>query len=160
MGDLGEAVCPRCGVGFAPDTTICPICKIPLVFEAEDEDGESETPEPIILDDAVSSLEKLRTGGVEWIHHLQDKLAAMEIPHRIELYDSRRRFFSAYVRHEDLPRAKEIDDEVFAAEVPESEGMAQVEDLDFSVCPGCGSRLGEKDLTCSSCGLELSLPKD
>ena len=160
MGDLDEAFCPRCGVGFAPDTRICPICKIPLVSEAGDEDEESETPEPIILDDAVSSLEKLRTGGVEWIHHLQDKLAAEGIPHRIELYDPRRRFFSVYVRHKDLPPAKEIDDEVFAAEVPESEGIPQIETLDFSVCPGCGNRLGEKDLKCGSCGLDLSPPKD
>ncbi len=159
MADLDEVFCPKCGVGFAPDTAICPICNIPLVSEAEAEHEESETPEPVILDDAVSSLEKLRTGGVEWIRHLQDRLAAEGIPHRIEPYDLRGMFFSVYVRSEDLPHAKKIDDEVFTAEVPDSEGMQQIEDLDFSVCPGCGSPLGEKDLKCSSCGLNLSPSK-
>ncbi len=157
MAGFDEVFCPKCGVGFAPDTGTCPICNIPLVSEIEDE--ERETPEPIILDDAVLSLEKLRTGGVEWIHHLQDRLAAEGIPHRIEPYDARGMFFSVYVRVEDLPRAKKIDDEVFTAEVPESEGMQQIEDLDFSVCPGCGNPLGEKDLKCSSCGLNLSPSK-
>ena len=64
--------------------------------------------------------------------------------------------FSVYVRPEDLPRAKDIDEKVFAVEVPDSEGMSHVEDLDFSSCPGCGNRLGENDLKCSSCGLDLS----
>ncbi len=160
MAGLDEVFCPKCGMGFAPDTATCPICKVSLVSEPEAEDEESETPEPIILDDPVSSLEKLRTGGVEWIHHLQDKLAAEEIPHRIEPYEPRGRFFSVYVQPENLPRAKEIDDEVFAAEVPDSEGMQQIEDLDFSVCPGCGNPLGEKDLKCGNCGLNFSPPDD
>jgi len=152
MADYDSVFCPKCKVGFAPDTAICPICKIPLA--SEDESG--ETPEPVILDDDLSSLEKLRTAGVDWIHHLQDKLAEAGIPHRIEQSDPPRRFFSVYVRPEDLPRAKDIDDKVFAVEVPGSEGMPHVEDLDFWSCPGCGNRLGEKDLKCSSCGLVLS----
>jgi hypothetical protein len=64
--------------------------------------------------------------------------------------------FSIYVRPEDLPAARVIDDQVFATEVPDGEGMPNVEDLDFSSCPGCGNRLGENDLKCSSCGLDLS----
>jgi len=64
--------------------------------------------------------------------------------------------FSVYVRPEDLPRAKDIDEKVFAVEVPDSEGMPHIEDLDFSSCPGCGNRLGENDLKYSSCGLDLS----
>ena len=155
MADLDSVVCPRCKVGFAPDTAICPICKIPLVSQDEFEDEPGETPEPVILDHDLSSLEALRTAGVDWVHHLQGKLAEVGIPHRIELSDPRHRFFSVYVRPGDLPRAKDIDGRVFAAEVPESEGMPHVEDLDFSSCPGCGNRLGEKDLKCSSCGLVL-----
>jgi tRNA(Ile2) C34 agmatinyltransferase TiaS len=64
--------------------------------------------------------------------------------------------FSVYVRPEDLPTAKDIDEKVFAVEVPDSQGIPDVEDLDFSSCPGCGNRLGENDLRCSSCGLDLS----
>jgi len=64
--------------------------------------------------------------------------------------------FSVYVRPEDLPRAKEIDEKVYAVEVPDGEQMPLAEDLDFASCPGCGNRLGENDLKCSSCGLDLS----
>jgi hypothetical protein len=157
MADLGEVVCPKCKVGFSPDTAICPICKIPLISKGEPEDEFSETPAPVILDDDLSSLKELRTADIDWIHHLQDKLAESGIPHRIEL-SGPRRFFSVYVRPEDLSRAKDIDEKVFAVEVPESEGMLPIEGLDFWSCPGCGNRLGEKDLKCSSCGLVLSPP--
>ena len=156
MAGFDSVVCPKCKVGFAPDTAICPICRIPLAPEDEFEDEPEETPEPVILEDDLSSLGELRTAGVDWLHHLQDKLAEAGIPHRIELSDPRRSFFSLYVRPDDLPRAKDIDDKVFAVEVPESEGMPHVENLDFSSCPGCGNRLGEKDLKCGSCGLDLS----
>ena len=63
--------------------------------------------------------------------------------------------FSVYVRPKDLPRAKDINDKVFALEVSESEGMPRAEELDLWSCPGCGNRLGEKDLKCSSGGLVL-----
>jgi RNA polymerase subunit RPABC4/transcription elongation factor Spt4 len=156
MADSDSVVCPKCKVGFAPDTAICPICKIPLTSEDDFEDEPGETPEPIILDDDISSLQKLRTADVNWIHHLQHKLAEAGIPHCIEQSAPRRMLFSVYVRPEDLPRAKDIDEKVFAEEVPDSEGMRQAEDLDFSSCPACGNRLGENDLKCSSCGLDLS----
>ena len=156
MADFDSVVCPKCKVGFAPDTAICPICKIPLTSEHEFGDELGETPEPVILDDDLSSLKELRTAGVDWVHHLQDKLAEAGIPHRIEQFDPPSILFSVYVRPEDLPRAKDIDENVFAVEVPDSEGMPPVEDLDFSSCPGCGNRLGENDLKCDSCGLDLS----
>jgi len=156
MADFDSVVCPRCKVGFAPDITICPICKIPLVAEDVFEDEPEETPEPVILDDDLSSLKELRQADVTWVHHLQDKLAEAGIPHLIEQSDPPRMFFSVYVRPEDLPTAKDIDEKVFAVEVPDGEGMPNVEDLDFSSCPGCGNRLGEDDLKCSSCGLDLS----
>jgi RNA polymerase subunit RPABC4/transcription elongation factor Spt4 len=156
MADFDSVVCPQCKVGFAPDTAICPICKIPLVSEDEFEDEPGETPEPVILEDDLSSLKELRAADVNWIHHLQDKLAEAGIPHCIELSDPPHGFFAIYVRPEDLPRAKEIDEKVFAVEVPDSKGMPHAEDLDFSSCPACGNRLGENDLKCSSCGLDLS----
>jgi hypothetical protein len=156
MADFDSVVCPKCKVGFAPDTAICPICKIPLVSEENFEEEPGETPEPIILDDDISSLKELRTADVAWIHHLQDTLAEAGIPHRIEQSYPPRMLFSVYVRPEDLARAKDIDENIFAVEVPDSEGMPQVEDLDFSSCPGCGNRLGENDLKCDSCGLDLS----
>jgi RNA polymerase subunit RPABC4/transcription elongation factor Spt4 len=159
MVDSDSVVCPKCNVGFAPDTAVCPICKIPLVSEDESDelvDEFSEIPAPIILDDDLSSLNKLRTADVGWVHHLQDELAEARIPHCIEQSQPRRMVFSVYVRPEDLPRAKEIDERVFAREVPDGEGMSHAEDLDFSSCPGCGNRLGENDLKCSSCGLDLS----
>jgi len=156
MANSDSAVCPKCKVGFAPDTAICPICKIPLVSEEESEDEPGETPEPIILDDDISSLKELRTADVDWIHHLQDKLAEARIPHCIEQSAPRRMSFSVYVRPEDLPRAKEIDEKVFAEEVPDGEGMPHAEDLDFSHCPACGNQLGENDLKCSNCSLNLS----
>ena len=155
MADLDSVVCPRCKVGFAPDTVLCPICRIPLVTDEELGDESEETPAPIVLTDNVESLKNLRTADTDWIHHLQDELAEAGIPQRIELSDRRRMSFSVYVLPEDLPRAKEIDDRVFALEVPEGEGMPDVEDLDFWSCPGCGNRLGERDLKCSSCGLVL-----
>ncbi len=156
MADYDSVVCPKCKVGFAPDTEVCPICKIPLVSEDEFEEEPGETPKPIILDDDVSSLKKLRSADVNWIHHLQGELAEAGIPHCIEQSAPRRMLFSVYVRPEDLLRAKDIDEKVFAEEVPDSGEMPDVEDLDFSSCPGCGNRLGENDLKCSSCGLDLS----
>jgi RNA polymerase subunit RPABC4/transcription elongation factor Spt4 len=156
MADSDSVFCPKCNVGFAPDTAICPICRVPLTSEYDFEDEPGEAPEPVILDDDLSSLKELRTAGIGWIHHLQDKLAEAGIPHRIEQSHPPRMLFSVYVRPEDLPRAKDIDEKVFAAEVPDSEGMSHVEDLDFSSCPGCGNRLGENDLKCSNCGLDLS----
>jgi hypothetical protein len=155
MADSDSVFCPQCKVGFAPDTAICPICKIPLVSEDEFEAEPGEIPEPVILEDDLSSLKELRTADVNWIHHLQNKLAEAGIPHRIELSDPLHGFFAVYVRPDDLPRAKDIDDKVFEVEVPGSEGMPQVENLDFWSCPGCGNRLGENDLKCSSCGLVL-----
>jgi RNA polymerase subunit RPABC4/transcription elongation factor Spt4 len=156
MADYDSVVCPKCKLGFAPGTAICPICKIPLASEDEFQEEPGETPEPIILDDDISSLQKLRTADVNWIHHLQDKLAEAGIPHCIEQSVPRRMLFSVYVRPEGLPRAKDIDEKVFAEEVPDGEAMTDVEDLDFSSCPGCGNRLGENDLKCSGCGLDLS----
>ena len=160
MADSDSVVCPKCKVGFAPDTAICPICKIPLTSEEESEDEfqdePDETPAPVILDDDISSLKELRTADVAWIHHLQDELAEAGIPHCIEQSAPRRMLFSLYARPEDLPRARDIDEKVFAVEVPDSEGMPHAEDLDFSSCPGCGNRLEENDLKCSSCGLDLS----
>ncbi len=156
MADFDSVFCPKCKVGFAPDTAICPICKVSLFSEDEFEDEPEEIPEPILLDDDLSSLKELRQADVAWIHHLQDKLAEAGIPHRIEQFDPPHMFFSIYVLPDDLPRAKDIDQKVFAEEVPDTEGMPHVEDLDFSACPGCGNRLGENDLTCSSCGLDLS----
>ena len=154
MADIHEVVCPQCKVGFAPDTAVCPICKISLV--SEDEPG--EPPAPVILTDDLSSLEGLRTADLDWIHHLQNKLAEAGIPHRVELVelsDPRQKFFSVYIRPEDHTRAREIDAKVFGVEVPEAEGMPRVEELDFWSCPACGNRLGEKDLKCSNCGLVL-----
>ena len=66
---------------------------------------------------------------------------------------------TVYVRQEDLLKAKEIDDKVFAQEVPDGEGMSRPEELDLWTCPGCGNRLGEKDLKCNSCGLALYPPR-
>jgi RNA polymerase subunit RPABC4/transcription elongation factor Spt4 len=156
MGDYDSAVCPKCKVGFAPGIAVCPFCKIPLASKQLFEEEPDETPEPIILDDDISSLKELRTADVNWIHHLQDKLAEAGIPHCIEQSAPRRMVFSLYVRPEDLDRAKEIDEKVYAIEVPDGEGMRHTEDLDFSSCPACGNRLGENDLKCSSCGLDLS----
>ncbi len=157
MGDLYEVVCPNCKIGFAPNTRICPICNIPLISKIHEQRAGSE---PIIVKDALSSLQKLRTEGVNWIHHLQERLAEAGIPYRTELSDSRRRLFSVYVRSEDVVRAREVDDEVFQDEVPESEGIPPVQDIDFSVCPGCGKELAEYELKCSSCGLDLSPSKE
>jgi RNA polymerase subunit RPABC4/transcription elongation factor Spt4 len=156
MADSDSVFCPKCKVGFAPDTTICPICKIPLASEDEFEDEPGEIPEPVMIDDDLSSLKELRTADPAWIYHLQDKLAEAGIPHRIEQSEPPSMLFSVYVRPKDLPSAKDIDKKVFAIEVPDSGGMTHVEDLDFSLCPGCGNRLGENDLKCSSCGLDLS----
>jgi hypothetical protein len=155
MADSDSVVCPQCKVGFAPDTAICPICKIPLVSEDEFEDEPGETPKPVILNEDLSSLKELWTAGIDWIHHMQDKLAEAGIPHCIEQSDPPHMSFSVYVRPEDLPRAKDTDDKVFAVEMPGVEEMPRVEELDFSSCPGCGNRLGENDLKCSSCGLVL-----
>jgi len=156
MVDSDSVVCPKCKVGFSPDTEVCPICKIPLVSKDDFEDEPGKTPEPVILDDDISSLKELRTADVGWIHHLQDKLAEAGIPHCIEQSQPRRMLFSLYVRPEDLPRAKDIDEKVYAVEVPDGEQMPHAEDVDFSSCPGCGNQLGENDLKCSSCGLDLS----
>jgi RNA polymerase subunit RPABC4/transcription elongation factor Spt4 len=154
MADIHEVVCPRCKVGFAPDTVVCPICKIVLVPR----DEVSKTPAPVMLTDDLSSLEKVRTADLDWIHHLQDSLAEAGIPHRVErveLSNRRQKYFAVYVRPEDHPIAREIDTVVFGVEVPDAEGMLRVEELDFWSCPACGNRLGEKDLKCSSCGLVL-----
>ncbi len=159
MADFDSAVCPKCKVGFAPDTATCPICKTPLTSEDDLEDEPAEMPEPVILDDDLSFLKELRTADAGWVHHLQDRLAEVRIPHRIEQSDPLRMLFSVYVRPQDLPLAKDIDKKVFAAEVPDGEGMLHIEDLDFSSCPGCGNRLGENDLKCSSCGLALFAPE-
>jgi len=155
VADYNSVFCPKCKVGFAPGIVVCPFCNIPLISEDDFEDEPGEIPEPVIIEDDISSLKELRTAGVDWIHHLEDKLAEAGIPHRIEQSDPPSMSFSVYVRPEDLPRAKDIDEKVFAVEVPDSEGMPHVEDLDFSFCPGCGNRLGENDIKCGSCGLVL-----
>ena len=156
MADFDSVFCPKCKVGFAPGIRVCPFCKIPLASKQMIEEEPDDIPEPLILDDDISSLIELRTADVGWIHHLQDKLAEARIPHCIEQSAPRRMLFSVYVRPEDLPRAKDIDGKVYAVEVPDGEQMPHTEDLDFSSCPGCGNRLGENDLKCSSCGLDLS----
>ena len=159
MGDFDSVVCPRCKVGFSPDTAVCPVCHIPLVPEEPLEDGSEDQlegpPVALILTDDLSSLKELRTADPEWIYHLQEKLVEAEIPHRIEASGRRLKRCTVYVRQEDLVKAKEIDDKIFEQEVPDGEGMSRPEELDFWTCPGCGYRLGENDLKCSSCGLVL-----
>jgi hypothetical protein len=155
MAGLDSVICPRCRVGFAPDTISCPICRGPLVSDEGLEEDYEETPAPILLDDDVESLKELRTAGTDWIHHLQDKLAEAGIPHRIEMSGHHLTVCSVYVRPGDLGRATEIDSLVYAREVPDAEKMPRLEQLDFWACPACGNRLGEKDLTCGSCGLFL-----
>jgi hypothetical protein len=93
MADSDSVVCPQCKVGFAPDTAICPLCKIPFVSEDEFEDESNETPEPVILNEDLSSLKELRTADVGWIHHLQDNLAVAKIPHCIKQSDPPRMLF-------------------------------------------------------------------
>jgi RNA polymerase subunit RPABC4/transcription elongation factor Spt4 len=153
-----EVICPRCNVGFAPGTVRCPICKTAVVSKSE----YRAAPHPIVLQDDLSSLVKLRTADVKRVYRLQDGLTEAGIPHRTELSDPPhiRRSFSIYVRPGDIPRAQAIDEKVFTAIVPESEGMCRMEELDFWTCPACGNRLREKDLTCSSCGLVFSPPDD
>jgi hypothetical protein len=151
MESFDPIVCPQCKLGFAPGTTLCPVCKVGLLSG----DEPNETPLPVILQDDLSYLEELRTAAAEWTRHLQDKLAQAGILYRTEVSDRRRRLFSIYVRPDDLARAKDIDQEVFTMEVPGSGQMRPVEDLDFSSCPGCGSRLGERDRECAGCGLVL-----
>jgi len=65
------------------------------------------------------------------------------------------KYLSIYVRAQDLTKAKDVDHEVFTLEVPGTEGIPRPEELDFSTCPGCGNRLGERDRVCSECGLAL-----
>jgi RNA polymerase subunit RPABC4/transcription elongation factor Spt4 len=152
-----EVVCPRCNIGFAPDTVQCPICKTVVVTKSE----YRVTTHPVVLHDDLSSLAKLRTAGVKWIYRLQDQLAEAGIPHRTELSDPPHvcMSFSVYVRPQDLLRAQAIDEKIFVNEVPESEGMHRVEDLDFWSCPACGNHLGERELSCGNCGLVLSPPE-
>ena len=151
MINVDPVVCPQCKVGFAPGTVLCPICKITLISGGD----AGQVPAPVVLSDDLWTLEELRTASSGWIRHLQDRLAQAEIPHRTELSDRREMLFSIYVRPADLTRAKDIDEKVFALEVPEGERMPRPETLDFSICPGCGNRLGERDRECSSCGLVL-----
>lgn len=151
MGDLQPAVCPKCKIGFAPDTVVCPICKVELTSG----DEPSAAPAPVVLQDDLSSLEELRTAAADWIGHLEDKLAQARIPYRTVLVDPVYKQLSVYVRPDDLPKAKDIDHEVFTLEVPGTEGIPRPEAIDFSTCPGCGSRLGERDQVCSECGLAL-----
>ena len=113
-----------------------PYLQNPPRSEEEFEDEPDETPKPIILDDDISSLKELRRADIDWIHHLQDKLAEAGIPHCIEQSAPRRMLFSVYVRPEDLPRAKEIDEKVFAVEVPDGGGMPHARGSRFLVLPG------------------------
>src|SRR4030067_3400875 len=79
-----EVVCPRCNIGFAPDTVQCPICKIVVVTKSE----YRATPHPVVLHDDLSSLAKLRTAGVKLIYRLQDELTEAGISHRTGQSDS------------------------------------------------------------------------
>lgn len=151
MANSDPVFCPQCKIGFAPDTALCPICKVALVCR----DDLSETPTPVVLQDDLSSLQELRTATVDWIRHLEEKLAQAGIPYRTELSEHGYPYLSLYVRPEDVPRAKDIDHEVFTLEVPGTDGLPRVEDLDFWSCPACGNRLGQSDRECSGCGLVL-----
>ena len=106
-----EVVCPRCNIGFAPDTVQCPICKTVVVTKSE----YRVTPHPVVLHDDLSSLAKLRTAGVKLIYRLQDELTEAGIPHRTELSDPPHvcMSFSVYVRPQDLLRAQAIDEKIF-----------------------------------------------
>jgi len=151
MVNFDPIYCPQCKLGFAPETELCPSCKIALV--PADELEELEMPFP--FQDDLANFEQLRVATAGWIQHLQEKLEEAEISYRTKTTNYDRTLLAVYVRPEDLKRAKKIDHEVFAAEVPGSGDVLPVEKLDFWSCPACGHQLAENDQKCGECGLAL-----
>ncbi len=153
MKNLDPVYCPKCKLGFAPDIRICPSCKIAL--SPKDEEF-GVTAEPANLQEDVAILALLRTEGAAWIRRLQEMLDAAGILHRTIVTERRFHLLSLYVRHEDLEVASRIDHELYRLEVPGTEEVQPTADLDFTVCPGCGNYLEDRDRECGSCGLRMA----
>ncbi|MDH3445907.1 MAG: zinc ribbon domain-containing protein [Deltaproteobacteria bacterium] len=153
MHNLDPIYCPKCKLGFAPDTRFCPGCKIELSSKSK---NYGDTEGPVDIEDNVAALALLRIEGAAWIRRLQEGLDNAGIRYRAIATEQESHRLSLYVRREDFQRASRIDHEVYKLEVPGTAELRHTGDLDFAVCPGCGDALGERDRECRSCGLRMA----
>lgn len=151
MESLDPVYCPKCKLGFSPQTRLCPSCGIALVLKA-DLDAATDTADS---ETDVSDLNRLRTCDFSWGENLLGKLTESGISFRA-LPQLGSGMISIYVADEFLDEARRIDHAVFQAQVPGTESVQYAKDLSFGACPACGAALGEHDKECRSCGLVMS----
>ena len=151
MENVNPVFCPKCKLGFSPETFVCPSCGIELVEEGEfDRDaGEAEP------GSEVSGLNLLRVCDSSWSEKLLEALSAENVPFR-SVPQIGSSMMSIYVADEYLELAQRIDHMVFQSQVPDAVSVPYAKDLKFGVCPACGASLGELDRDCASCGLVMS----
>lgn len=137
-------LCPVCGVGFSPDLASCPVCRAGPI-----RDGSATRPPLAPLERPVSELSWLRTAPPTWAGELRMALAAADIPSRAEVSESA---VEIYIEASDLYRAKEIDREIYARQVPAAD-LSVPESSDGSVCPACSAEIGPLVEECPDCGL-------
>ena len=151
MENVAPVFCPKCKLGFSPETIDCPSCGIELVEENELErdTGEAE------LESDVSGLNLLRECAASWSEKLLAALSEEDVPFRA-LPQIGSGMISIYVADEHLELARRIDHLVFQSEVADAASVPYAKDLKFGDCPACGATLGELDRECLSCGLVMS----
>jgi len=152
--------CPECGEDFLHTAQTCSDCGVPLRLASEIEsgaaDGSGLPP--------ASELVLIRAEGPAWVEGLADRLAAAEIPARVEIIDPERHGIRSgvrgsacglFVRPEDEARARAIDAEVEREQIPDLDGTEASEAGDGDACPACGHTVAPDDAECPDCGLHL-----
>jgi hypothetical protein len=154
---LPPKLCPECGEEYVHSAVRCVHCDVDLVHAEEmpERDVGAELPPP-------AELTAIRVASAGWALALSERLVEAGIPHRIEEVaeetgDAGSRAagpYGVYVRAADAARARALDGEQLAREIPDLP-----EDWEAAPegegCPACGAALPEAAAECPDCGLSL-----
>jgi len=150
---LPPKICPRCGEEYVHTTSTCAHCEVPLVLEGDlslEREGAGEPLPP------SSELVCVRTAGAAWALRLSERLAADEVPHRVEPVAEPRGAFGIYVREADVEAAAAADREHLAREMPDLPSEHDLAPADDEGCPACGAALAADATACDDCGLPFA----
>jgi hypothetical protein len=147
-------MCPSCREEYLATVERCVHCGVALVAAGElPPEEQTDLPAP-------EELVRVRVENPVWIESLADRLAQEGIASRVELLDSdapvARRHgapCALYVQSGDAERARQIDEELLRAQLPDLPEGADTGWSEAEGCPACGAAVGADATECPDCGL-------
>ncbi|MEN8183049.1 MAG: hypothetical protein ABFS46_11000 [Myxococcota bacterium] len=155
MSAAPPRVCPSCREEYLATVGRCAECEVDLVSPSE-LPPKGELP-------PVEQLQRVRVENPVWIQTLASQLAQAGIASRIELLSDEapaaRRHgapCALYVRPEDAGRAREIDEDLLRAQLPDLPEGASGGWSEAEGCPACGTAVEAEAAECPECGLAFA----